>query len=296
MFKKVRQIICVWRPWYWLPAISPALAIVCFAVNDGVSVGRIVLLFANIGPGICGFAESINDFYDLKANQDCKPKTFLGMSLAGGSVVILSSVKQRMSMARIAAISSLVIAFYSSLMISFGQFTLTILALLIAWLYSAPPLKAKNRYGLGLFLQALGYGPIVLGLGLGAVSYSPNSRHLLASLLIGLWVASVGMTADILDIEEDRREGCHRLTVLLGRPMSEVFIAFFSIISLFGLVAFRTAHDMSISFPFFALSTGLCIYLLLLIYFRSRTLPTVVHFWALLLETAYPFILLMRMK
>jgi 1,4-dihydroxy-2-naphthoate octaprenyltransferase len=91
-----------------------------------------------------------------------------------------------------------------------------IVGMVIAWFYTAPPIRFGHRSGLGELVCVLGCGPVIA---LGA--YYVQAREfswpvLWASLPIGLLMGLVLLLNEFHDVEADGRVGKRTLVVVLG--------------------------------------------------------------------------------
>jgi len=293
MFSKINKYIYLWKPWFWLPAISPAFAILYFLADD-FSLLKFILLTVIIGFGICGFAEVINDRCNYMSGYNVKSKKVLGISLAGGSSVIRDNPQENLILSRNLLFISFSLSITISLAISIYCFLWVLIGLILAWLYSARPVRAKDKFALGVLFQALGYGPIVVNISLSAIGHACTLNVFWSSLVNGLWVASIGLTADILDFEEDKLESSQRLTVVLGKLGSLIFIITGATCAFSGLLLLRHTNNLLINH--FVYITLICfvIYIVIIIFFYKRKLPYAVHFLSILLEILFPIALFWR--
>lgn len=290
--KLVTQIIRLWRPWFWLPALGSAFAGYTLVPPPDRAWWEPFLLLLCLGPGICGFAETVNDYFDYGIDCRGTRKTFCGMALAGGSGTLVENPVERLSLCRSAAVASLCIALIAGFLLSPLSGLLAVLGLLASWAYSAPPLRAKTRGPWGIVLQGLGYGPIAIGVAcLTAPSPTVLLHLILLSAPVGAWMASVGMTADLLDFDDDSKQGVTTLATKLGKWKAEILILTLGMLSL--LIAFLV-HVLLLN------STGVlvlpltgffCMYAVFLHRGIQSQLQPFVHAIAVCLEFAFPIVL-----
>ena len=287
------QVVRLWRPWFWLPALAPAYAGALWTEGVGLSCGEGLLLFLALGPGICGFAEAVNDIFDIEIDRGCKRKEFFGVPLASGSGVLLEEGGPQL--ARKLSVVSAAVAMACGAMLSMVCLYLVVIGLVLAWAYSAPPIRAKMRYGLGSFLQGMAYGPVAFFLGLASAGGTFSGESVLAAILMGLWVASVGLTADVLDADDDRRHGIKTLAVLLGRSGSALFVAAAGTSCLVGGALIRSSPAQRVHPLLVCVGIAFTGLAFVLFFYRNKCLPTAAHVLALVLEAGYPAALLMGM-
>jgi chlorophyll synthase len=104
-------------------------------------------------------------------------------------------------------------------------FAATVLATILAWIYSAPPLRLK-RSGI--------WGPLACGLAYEALPWitgaavlagtAPDPRVVLVAVLYGLGAHGIMTLNDFKSIEGDRRFGLRSLPVMLG-PQRAALVA-----------------------------------------------------------------------
>jgi 1,4-dihydroxy-2-naphthoate octaprenyltransferase len=98
---------------------------------------------------------------------------------------------------------------------------LGVASVLAGYVYTAPPLKLAYR-GLGELTTFVFMGPVIV-MGSAFVQIEAWTWHaFLASLPIGLLVASILHANNIRDIEDDLAHGKHTLATMLGRPGADL--------------------------------------------------------------------------
>jgi chlorophyll synthase len=106
------------------------------------------------------------------------------------------------------------------------NFVATVSLLLLAWLYSVPPARLKERPPLDSLANGLGYFllPFVMGYSLGAEPRKMPLRY----YLLALAVCGVHALATAADYEADRAAGHRTLAVAFGRRTAAglAFVAF----------------------------------------------------------------------
>jgi 4-hydroxybenzoate polyprenyltransferase len=109
----------------------------------------------------------------------------------------------------------------------------TVSLLLVAWLYSVPPLRLKERPPLDSLSNGLGYFllPFTMGYSLNADPHTMPLKY----YLLALCVCGVHALATAADYEADRAAGHRTLAVKFGRrPAAAVAFATFLLAWLFG--------------------------------------------------------------
>jgi 4-hydroxybenzoate polyprenyltransferase len=116
---------------------------------------------------------------------------------------------------------------------NWDNFVATVSLLLVAWLYSVPPVRLKERPPLDSLANGLGYFllPLVMGYSLGADPRQMPLRY----YLLALSVCGVHALATAADYDADRAAGHRTLATVLGRRgAAAVASAAFFITWLFG--------------------------------------------------------------
>ena len=287
---RLRGVILLARPWYWLPAMASAMAGFRHGLPAQSNGFRLILVLLIAGPGLSAYAEIINDICDRHTDALGSRKTLWGIPLAGGSGALPQHLVPKV-VAYYAAGTSLALGLIASMFISRWIAGTFILGVILATAYSVQPVRLKTRGTWSLIVHAVGYGPVAFHLGaLGPVSV-PTIDTLSMSILIGAWIAIVGLTADLLDIDDDQIAGIRNFVVQLGRLGSTgVILTTATLI----LTASTFTSGRANLHPLFTVSIiGIfLIYTTYLWKFRRSNLPPKVHGLALVLEVLFPLYLL----
>jgi 4-hydroxybenzoate polyprenyltransferase len=278
------------RPWFWLPAIGVGLSGFLFAGVSTISPIRLFFLLLTIGPGLAAFAETFNDICDETRDNASKQHRLWRISLAGGSGMLSRKV-----ISHIQAYSVCGITFSISIIgaLCLGQIAtvLVILGLLSAILYSISPFRGKDNTIIGQFFLAVGYGPIAFHIGFFASGATAiDLRAVFVSVLIGIWVVIVGITADVLDIDDSTKLGEKNLAVVIGRRPALLLSSIGSILIL--ILTTSIAYLNIFSFRYFFYSITVCASLLRSLILLRRDPDTLLlmkmHMMAIILEASFP--------
>jgi 4-hydroxybenzoate polyprenyltransferase len=108
---------------------------------------------------------------------------------------------------------------------NWGNFTATVALVLMAWLYSVPPSRLKERPPLDSLANGLGYFlfPLTMGYSLGADPRSMPLRY----YLLALSVCGIHALATAADYEPDKAAGHRTLASVYGRRTAAT-VAFFA--------------------------------------------------------------------
>lgn len=184
-------------------------AYMCGVVSSGASLGGnwhlLVLGVLLTGPLVCGTSQAVNDWFDRHVDAINEPDRPIpsgriagrwGLWIACGGTVISLAVSMLLGAAVVAA---------------------TMLGLLLAWIYSAPPVRLKMSGWWGPLACAFAYEGLTWFTGaavmLGTV---PSAPVLLIAGLYALGAFGIMTLNDFKAIEGDRMMGIASLPATLG--------------------------------------------------------------------------------
>jgi 1,4-dihydroxy-2-naphthoate octaprenyltransferase len=168
-----------------------------------------------------------NDYFDHKSGDDLLTRA---TPFSGGSKVIQEGLLSPHQV-RNASIVSLVLCAAIGIYLNAKTGSLVLLVvgivgIIIAWFYTAPPLRFGSRSGVGEIVCVLGCGPVIA---FGAYFVQARSLAwpgLVAGLPIGLLMGLVLFINEFQDVEADAAVGKRTLVVALGtRAASAVLSA-----------------------------------------------------------------------
>lgn len=201
-----RDVIELLKPITWFP---PIWAFVCGVVSSGEPVtahpGLVLLGVLLTGPLVCGTSQAVNDWFDRHVDAINEP----GRPIPSGRIAGDWGL-------RIAIIGSLAALAAATLG---GDWVLaaTLLALLCAWAYSAPPLRLKMSGLWGPGVVALSYEGLTWFTGATVMTGAlPPAPVLAVLLLYSLGAHGIMTLNDFKAIEGDRRMGIRSLPATLG--------------------------------------------------------------------------------
>jgi chlorophyll synthase len=195
------------KPITWFP---PMWAFACGAVASGVSPsgrwGLVLLGVLLAGPLVCATSQAVNDWFDRHVDAINEP----------GRPIPSGRMPGRWGLYIAVAWTLLSIGVATAL--GPWGFGAALLGLLLAWLYSAPPLRLKANGWWGNAACGLSYETLawVTGAAVMAGGAMPDSRSLALALLYGLGAHGIMTLNDFKSIEGDRRMGVRSLPVQLG--------------------------------------------------------------------------------
>ncbi|WP_372621379.1 chlorophyll synthase ChlG [Falsiroseomonas sp.] len=194
------------KPITWFP---PMWAFGCGIAASGASLWEgwppALLGILLAGPLVCGMSQAVNDWFDRHVdaiNEPQRPIPSGRMPGRWGLYVALAWTGVSLGV--------------GALLGPWG-FGATVLAVVLAWIYSAPPLRLKQN---GI------WGPLACGLSYEALPWitgaavlagtAPDPRVVLVAVLYGLGAHGIMTLNDFKSIEGDRRFGLRSLPVMLG--------------------------------------------------------------------------------
>ena len=206
-FPQPAAVLQLLKPVTWFP---PMWAFACGAVSSGQPFAdRLWLVFSGIvlaGPMVCATSQAVNDWFDRHVDAINEPQ-------------------RPIPSGRIPARWGLYIALiWTALSLLWAQqlgdwgFKATLLALLLAWGYSAPPFRFKQDGWLGNAACGLSYEGLAWITGAAVMSGGqlPGAHILTLALLYSLAAHGIMTLNDFKAIEGDRLMGVWSLPVQLG--------------------------------------------------------------------------------
>ena len=203
----LRAILTLLKPITWFP---PMWAFACGSITGSEQIAEnLPIFFLGLlltGPLVCASSQAINDWYDRHVDAINEPNRPIPSGRIPGRWGLY-----------IALIWSFISLWVGSFLGAIG-FVATLLALVLAWFYSMPPIRFKNNGWLGNLACGVSYEGLawVTGATLLSGGALPSKPSL---LLAGLYSACAhGMMTlnDFKAIEGDRQMGVRSLPVQLG--------------------------------------------------------------------------------
>ncbi len=202
----VRDVVALLKPITWFP---PMWAFLCGVVSSGVPVAeRLPFLFIGIlltGPLVCGTSQAVNDWFDRHVDAINEP----GRPIPSGRIAGNWGLR--------IAVAGTVLAAAVAWPAGIWVFAATLLGLVCAWIYSAPPLRLKADGWAGPAVVALTYEGLTWFTGAAVMLGALPSPHILAVLLLySLGAHGIMTLNDFKAVEGDRVTGVRSLPVRLG--------------------------------------------------------------------------------
>jgi 4-hydroxybenzoate polyprenyltransferase len=220
-------LIQVSRPIVWpvLPLVY-ALGMQAAHVSlNAIAIAQLVLLTFPMNLIGCG----LNDLYDVDADQRSPRRRAIW------GAVIRPEDRSFLFQACVAMMP--LVVFGGCISRNWDNFVTTVTLVLVAWLYSVPPTRLKERPPLDSLANGIGYFlmPFSMGYSLGADIRTIPTRY----YFLTLCVCGVHALASAVDYESDRAAGHRTIAVVAGRRSAAAF-AFAAFLITWLFVEFQT--------------------------------------------------------
>lgn len=200
-------VLEVLKPVTWFP---PMWAFACGAVSSGAPLGReplrVALGIVVAGPLVCAASQAVNDWFDRAVDAINEPHRPIPSGRLPG----------RWGLA--VAIGWTALSLLGGALLGRTGFAATLLAVALAWAYSAPPARLKRNGWIGNAAVGLSYEGLawVTGAAVALGGSLPPSSILLLALLYSLGAHGIMTLNDFKSMEGDRRMGIGSLPARLG--------------------------------------------------------------------------------
>jgi chlorophyll synthase len=195
------------KPITWFP---PMWAFGCGVVSSGVPVqGRWPMILAGVvlcGPLLCATSQAVNDWFDRHVDAINEPgRPIPSGRMPGRWGLYIAILWSGLSIACAAALGIWVLG-------------ASVAGLLLAWAYSAPPVRLKANGWWGNLACAACYEGFawVTGSAVMSGAATPAGRTVLIAVLYSLGAHGIMTLNDFKSIEGDKRSGVGSLPVRLG--------------------------------------------------------------------------------
>ncbi|MCU0814029.1 MAG: chlorophyll synthase ChlG [Burkholderiaceae bacterium] len=195
------------KPITWFP---PMWAFGCGVIASGVATeGRWGLIVTGVvlaGPLVCGTSQAVNDWFDRHVDAINEPKRPIPSGRIPGRWGLYIAIAW--------TLLSLVVA---TALGPWG-FAAAAVGLLLAWLYSAPPVRLKNNGWWGNAACAASYEGLAwfTGSAVMAGGAMPSQQSIMLAVLYSAGAHGIMTLNDFKAIEGDRLMGVRSLPVQLG--------------------------------------------------------------------------------
>jgi len=197
----------LFKPITWFP---PMWAFACGVVASGVEMeGRWLLVLCGIalaGPFVCATSQAVNDWFDRHVDAINEPQRPIPSGRMPGRWGLYIAIAW--------TFASMLLA---STLGSWG-FAAAFLALLLAWAYSAPPIRLKENGWWGNAACGLSYEGLawVTGAAVMAGGVMPAAPSLLLAGLYSAGAHGIMTLNDFKSVQGDRQMGVRSLPVQMG--------------------------------------------------------------------------------
>jgi 1,4-dihydroxy-2-naphthoate octaprenyltransferase len=209
------------RALFTITVVLPCIVGGAIAFQHGVlnlpllALAAVGLLFGNIG------ANFTNDYFDYKSGVDALDR---GREFKRGSEILLKNGLTvnvvRKSIATALCITT-AIGIYFIFAVDWRIVFFGLAGLFIAYFYTAQPVKLGYR-GLGELASGFGSGPLpVIGTYF-LLTHQISVDAIVASIPVGILVASILYVGNVPDAEADRQVGKRTISVRLGRKAVKI--------------------------------------------------------------------------
>ncbi len=236
-------VLELFKPVTWFP---PMWAFLCGAISSGASpVDRWPIVALGIvvaGPLVCATSQAVNDWFDREVDRINEPHRPIPSGRIPG----------RWGLA-LAVLWTFVSAGAGWFLGTWG-FTATLLALALAWAYSAPPLRFKQNGWVGNLAVGISYEGLawVTGAAVLLGGALPGWPVLLVALLYSLGAHGIMTLNDFKAMEGDRRMGIRSLPASLGAERAAWVAAGVMVAAQFAVILFlgfggRPGHAVGVA-------------------------------------------------
>jgi chlorophyll/bacteriochlorophyll a synthase len=230
-----RDVLELLKPITWFP---PMWAFMCGVVSAGAALSeRWPFLIAGMilaGPLVCGTSQAVNDWYDRHVDAINQPDRPIPSGRIPG--------RYGLWIACIGSVLSLLVA----AAIGPWVFAATILGLILAWAYSAPPVRLKMSGWWGPAAVAFSYEGLTWFTGAAVMTGGlPRADVLALAALYSLGAHGIMTLNDFKAIEGDRQMGIRSLPVVLGVKRAAVLACVVMTVPQLAVIALLASQGLS---------------------------------------------------
>jgi len=202
-----RTVLELFKPVTWFP---PMWAFACGVVSSGIAISsHWSLLFLGVlltGPLVCGTSQAVNDWFDRHVDAINEPHRPIPSGRMPGTWGLTL------------AIAGTLVSLIIGLQLGLAAFAATILAVVMAWIYSAPPLRLKNNGWWGNAAVGFTYEGLawVTGAALMLGGAVPRPAILVAAVLYSIGAHGIMTLNDFKSVAGDLKMGIGSLPARLG--------------------------------------------------------------------------------
>jgi chlorophyll synthase len=215
-FPRPRDVLELLKPVTWFP---PMWAFMCGVVSSGVPVlDRWQFLIAGMllaGPLVCGNSQAINDWFDRHVDAINEPQRPIPSGRIPGRWGLWIAIG--------GSILSLLVGWAINPVVGAA----TVLGVFLAWIYSAPPIRAKANGWWGPGVCAAAYEGLTWFTGAAVmVGGIPDARIITILCLYAAGAHGIMVLNDFKAVEGDRVSNVRSLPVMLGERRAALVACF----------------------------------------------------------------------
>jgi lycopene elongase/hydratase (dihydrobisanhydrobacterioruberin-forming) len=207
---RIKDVLAIGRPTFWVVSIVPYYVGILLATHRLVPAAedwsRLLIGAVVMGPLLWLAVLAINDAYDLPGDL-LNPRKSKSPLLDGR--VTLKGAKQ---LAIVAGIASVAVGLLVGVVFTLG----VVLALILGWAYSVPPVRLKTRAGFDVAVNSLALGTFGPLAGWAAVNPDLSDFPWLMALQGTLAAIGLYLPTTLADLDADRAAGYRTIAVRLG--------------------------------------------------------------------------------
>jgi 4-hydroxybenzoate polyprenyltransferase len=207
---RVRDVLAVGRPAFWVVSIVPYYVGILLATRQLIPPleewPRLIVGAVVMGPLVWLAVLAVNDAYDLPSDR-LNPRKAKSPLLDGR--ITLRAAKR---LAFAAAVAAVGIATHVGIVFALG----VLLAVLLGYAYSVPPVRLKTRAGFDVAVNALALGAFGPLAGWAAINPDLSNFPWLMGLQGTLAAIGLYLPTTLADLDADRAAGYHTIAVRYG--------------------------------------------------------------------------------
>ncbi|MDX2972416.1 UbiA prenyltransferase family protein [Kribbella solani] len=207
---RVRDVISIGRPAFWVVSVVPYYTGILLATRQLVPPfeewPRLIIGAVVLGPLVWLAVLAVNDAYDLPSDR-LNPRKSKSPLLDGR--ITLGTAKR---LAFAAAVAAVGLSLQVGIVFALG----VLLAVLLGYAYSVPPVRLKTRAGFDVAVNALALGAFGPLAGWAAINPDLSDFPWLMGLQGTLAAIGLYIPTTIADLEADKAAGYHTIAVRFG--------------------------------------------------------------------------------
>lgn len=207
---RVRDVIAVGRPAFWVVSIVPYYTGILLATHRLIPPveewPRLVVGAVVMGPLVWLAVLAVNDAYDLPSDR-LNPRKAKS-PLLDGRITLRAATR----LAFAAGVAAVGLSLLVGIVFALG----VLLAVLLGYAYSVPPVRLKTRAGFDVAVNALALGAFGPLAGWAAITPDLSDFPWLMGLQGTLAAVGLYLPTTLADLEADRAAGYHTIAVRFG--------------------------------------------------------------------------------